>query len=285
MSNDLLRRIESQLSSMTAAQKKVADYILADSMEASFSTIDKLSHAAGVSTASVIRLANALGYGTFSEFQRDLKDCIRLAAAPIHRLNYNAQEPDEQPQGMISEVYRHGLDNLNSVIQDNEEEEFRITGLRLAGAKNIYVTGARTSESTARYLAFNLNRIYQNTLYIADSISSQIDMIKKAGPDDAVIVITVSRYNRILCETAGKCREKGSFVLGLTDSFDSPLVPVSDTRLIGKCWSADFHNSILSQILIADMLIKSCSEAAPERVRKNLEYDEEIFKNVKYFVR
>ena len=73
MQNDLLKKIETLIPNMTSAQKKVADLILSDSFGAAFSTIDKLAHASGVSTASVIRLANAVGYNTFSEFQEDLK--------------------------------------------------------------------------------------------------------------------------------------------------------------------------------------------------------------------
>ena len=284
MQNDLLKKIETLIPNMTSAQKKVADLILSDSFGAAFSTIDKLAHASGVSTASVIRLANAVGYNTFSEFQEDLKECMRTAAAPVHRLAMNTQA-DYVPEGIASDVFRQGIENLNMTFQNLTDELFKDIASRLDQAGKIFITGARTSESTAKYLTFNLNRIFQNTVYVGEALSDQFDLIKKADASSVVIVISNSRYHKALCETAARCREKGSSVIGITDSYDSPLAAKSDIQLIGKCWSVDFHNSILSQIMIADVLIKACSEVNPQRVKANLEYDEQFFRQGSYYMR
>ena len=284
MANDLLKKIELQIADMTTAQRKVADHILSDPFEASFSTIDKLAHASGVSTASVIRLANAIGYDTFSEFQEGLKDCMRSAAAPVHRLSINLQSVDEEEDSLVNEVFKQGIENLNATVGSLDEGTLLQIADRLDKAQAIYVTGARTSESTARYLTFNLNRMFQNALYVGEALTDQYDLIKKADSSDAVIVISNSRYNKVLCETAGRCKEKGSYVIGITDSFDSPVTMNSSVQLVGKCWSADYHNSILAQIFIADALIKACSDVNTARVQRSLEYDEQFFHRGNYYI-
>lgn len=286
MAENIIEQMQNKLAGMTKAQKKVADLIMTDPMEASYSTIDKIAHSADVSTASVIRLANVLGYSTFSEFQNVLKEYMRSGSAPIHRLTLNVRNmEDGVEEDVVTAVYQQGMENLANAVQTLRTETLYEIAEKIGNASCIYITGARTSESTARYLTFNLNRMFLNAVYVGDSMSNQIDLIKKIKPEDVLIVITISRYNKLLCRTAQRCQEKGACVIGITDSYDSPLADCTQVQLVGKCWSTDFHNSILSQIFLADALIKVCSQVNADRVQKNLEYDEQNFSEIQYFVR
>ena len=57
------------MESFTSAQRKVADYILKNPTEVPFMTTDQLAVVIGVSVATVMRLAYALGYTGYSHFQ------------------------------------------------------------------------------------------------------------------------------------------------------------------------------------------------------------------------
>lgn len=287
MSKDIMLQLEKRLSEMTVAQRKVAEYISQNTMEAAFSTIDKIAHSAGVSTTSVIRLANTLGYSAFSEFQKDLKDYLRFHSSPINKLSLNSAEmiPESTQSDVISSVYRNELENIASAMQMLNENSLTEIARKLEQAKSIYVCGARTSESVARYLTYNLNRMFLNVTYVGDSLSGELTVLKKIGPGDVLIAVTVSRYNKGICKIAALCKQWQVPVVAITDSYDSPLVPCSDYQLIGKCRSNAFHNSIISQVFLCDTLIKICSQINPERVRENLKRDEKIVEEMDYFVK
>lgn len=286
MSKDILRQIEAQIPGMTVAQKKVADYILRNTMEAAFSTIDKIAHAAGVSTTSVIRLANALDFKAFSEFQKALKEYMRSHAAPIHKLSLNTRDKEPQGgQGIVADVYHYELENMSEAAKALSEETLKAVASCLDKARNIYICGARTSESVARYLAYDLRRMFLNVTYVGEAPSEQVDLFKRIGPEDVLIAVTVSRYNRTVCHTASLCKKLGITVVAITDDYDSPLAANSHYQFIAKCRSNSFHNSIGAQIFLCDVLIKVCSEVSAERVRKNLKRDEEIVTEMQYFVR
>ncbi|MDD7200439.1 MAG: MurR/RpiR family transcriptional regulator [Sphaerochaetaceae bacterium] len=287
MALDLIREIERQIPEMNEAPRKVAEYILNDSMEASFSTIDRIAHAAKVSTASVIRLANSLGYKTFREFQKALKEYLRTYSAPINKLSLNdsSNTVDANEDGVVVGVYRQELENMNGVLQTLNENIVDDVAKRLEGARAIYICGVRTSESVARYLSFNLGRMFLNATYVGEAHAEQIEFFKRVGPEDVLIAITVSRYNRTVCDAAAFCKGHGVPVIAITDSLDSPLVPFSVHQLIAKCKSNAFHNSIGAQVFLCDILIKACSKINADRVRKNLKQDESIINQMRYFIR
>lgn len=285
MANDILQEMERQISSMTSAQRKVAEYILQDSMEAAFSTIDKIAHSTGVSTTSVIRLANSLGYTTFSEFQKALKDYMRTHSAPINKLSLNVQDDMTLENGVTADVYRYAAENVGSAVQGLNQEVLESIAKQLDEAEHIYICGVRTSESVARYLTFNLNRMYLNTYYVGESLTEQLDLFKRIGKKDVLIAVTLSRYNKVVCDAAALCKKEGIPVIALTDSYDSPLIPFSTYQLIGKCQSNAFHNSIIAQVFLCDALIKVCSLKSADRVRENLKKDEQLQAEFKFFVR
>ena len=58
-------------------QKKVADYIRANFGELAFITLDQVARQADVSTATVIRFAQAMGYSGYADMQRDIINAVR----------------------------------------------------------------------------------------------------------------------------------------------------------------------------------------------------------------
>ena len=93
---DVLQRLNACRDQLTRAQKQVADYFMEDMMGAAFSTVDKTAHAVGVSTTTVVRLANTLGYSGYAELQGALKKYLTTMAAPIHMFSTVPHTDEEQ---------------------------------------------------------------------------------------------------------------------------------------------------------------------------------------------
>ena len=65
-------KLSSVYSTLPQAEKKVADFILANPEEAAHMVINEIAHHAGVSVPSVTRLARKLGYNGFMDFRVSL---------------------------------------------------------------------------------------------------------------------------------------------------------------------------------------------------------------------
>lgn len=287
MSKDIIQQIEHQIPELTSAQRKVAEYILNGPIEAALSTINQIAYAAGVSTTSVIRLANALGYTAFSDFQKALKEYLHAYAAPVNKFSLHTRDAmsETNDQRLAADVYQNTLENLNSARAGTNDDTVNAVVDLLSHAEHIYVCGARTSECIARYLSYNFNRMFLNTTYHDDASLAIQNVLKRITEKDVLVAITLSRYNKSICQTAKRCKERGASVIAMTDSYDSPLVPFSDYQLIGKCASNDFHNSIVAQIFLCDILIGACSQHNQQRVHENLEKEEKIIAEIQHYIR
>ena len=61
--------VREKITDLSSGQKKVARYILGHLEESSYLTLTKISREAGVSETTVVRLAYAIGFESFSSMQ------------------------------------------------------------------------------------------------------------------------------------------------------------------------------------------------------------------------
>ena len=83
-------RIRTSAGVMTPAERKVADAVVADPQLVAFGTVAEVARRAGVSGATVVRLAARLGYDGYVELQEavqgELTDRLRPAAQRIRQV-------------------------------------------------------------------------------------------------------------------------------------------------------------------------------------------------------
>ena len=72
----LEQMIYDKLPTLSAGQKKVAEYILGNKDSFSYATLAKLSKAISVSETTIIRLSYSLGFDSFSAMQQKLREEI-----------------------------------------------------------------------------------------------------------------------------------------------------------------------------------------------------------------
>ena len=85
---EVAERIRTHGASLTSAERRVAEAILAEPQAVGFGTVADLARAAEVGAASVVRLATKLGFDGYSDLQQcvqhDLTQQLRPAAERIH---------------------------------------------------------------------------------------------------------------------------------------------------------------------------------------------------------
>ena len=86
----VVERIRTSAGVMTPAERKVADAVVADPQLVAFGTVAEVARRAGVSGASVVRLASRLGYEGYVELQEavqgELADRLRPAVERIRQV-------------------------------------------------------------------------------------------------------------------------------------------------------------------------------------------------------
>lgn len=278
--NSLITEIEQKRGVLSKAQQLVADYILQESVAASFSTIDKIAHASGVSTATVVRFASSLGFSGFTDFQNALQqyfvkghpDRINRFALNDQLANIEALSDEERNvQDALESLTRRHIDNLNKTLSGMNYDTLRQVINTIASADHIYVAGARTSQAAAEYLNFTLQRSFANSTYLLPEPSLLLEKLSGIRSGDVVIVFCVSHYYRFTLDVVRVAKIAGATVIGIFDREDTPLSPYVDLQLTAACKTNVFHNSALSLIYISDIIVGLCTEVATERAKSTKE--------------
>lgn len=270
----ILKKIEKEMEKLTSSQRRVAEYILKNSHEVSFFTVEHLASQTRVSVATVMRLAYSLGYSGYAEFQKELQDFILNDTSPPGRLAVNVKKLNRNK--MLVQCAEKQIQNIQKTLEYISEEQAERAVEAILKAKKIYIIGLRTSDSTASYLDEGLNRIGINSELLIPESSRLQSLLAKVSNDSLLISIGLPRYAKRTLVITQIARDQGAQILAITDSASSPLAQMADIYLPCAFESLAFHNSALASIFVADYLITAIALKDSEQSKEQLEKIEKI---------
>ena len=114
--NNIYEQIARKREEMSKTQKKIADYILAHQVAASFHTVGRLAKETGVSEASVVRFANFLGFDGYTSFQKQMQEKTQNQMDTPQRLALSYSVYEGREEG-VAQVFKDDIQNLSDTLQ------------------------------------------------------------------------------------------------------------------------------------------------------------------------
>jgi len=269
----LTARIRRSYDSLAPAQRRVADYLLADATAPVFSTADQFASKIGTSSSSVIRCAMALGYQGFPELRRECQALASESLRPAERL--------ERPRSDGADVARQSLqqeiDNLRVLMQSFDAPEMERAVRVLDRAPRVFVKGARSSHSVAWFLALSLAQVRRGVVMLSqtETLPEEVADITSA---DALIVVALPRYTTTTVHLARFFDERDARIVAITDSLRSPLARTADVLMLVPYESASFFNSNVAAMALANALVATLAARHRTRIRQRLEGWEDVWR-------
>ena len=282
MSKDIISKIEAQFSNMTAIHQRIATSIMLDPMQVAFSPVKALSDKFGVSPASIVRFAQQVtDGGGYPQLQHEIQEHIRSSTNPIKRLEDNIATV-AQDETLLTHVFETQINNLQKTFNQNLVTSISRASELLSSANHIYTYGSRGCYATAYYLGHHLNRVFNNADIIADD-DRIAEFLLRTTVQDVVIFISLPRYSSRMITVAKKLHAAGTKVISITGTPTSPFVAHSDVSLFAFSHSSDFHNSQVSSMLVAEMLVSQAISTNMGRALDNLNNIETLFLDLRQF--
>lgn len=251
---DLLRRLTDGARAFSANQRSLAKYVQTHYQTVAFSTVSDLAKQSGVSQATIVRFAKALGFKGYPGFQKEVRRLVRadLKGTERFKLSPAAASP-------LDLVLAKEMENLGALRDAFDAHAFRAALKSLRSASEVLIVGARATAPLATHMAFGLAKLGMRAARALAVTSDTYDQTNRLDRRACVVVIGFPRYLRELVELLDFAKSATLATLAITDSAFSPLR--GDVSLYAPAESASFMAFHSAPLVLINALLHELSFA------------------------
>jgi len=231
-------RIAALAPSLHPSERRVADVISADLSASVESTAQQLADHVGVGRASVVRLAQALGYEGYPQMR--VAVARELAFTP-------AQDPatgDGTAVGALRvgiDAFARNLPRLPAALTEEDVVDFVAT---LDQADRVVIAASGLSTPLGLDAAMRLGSAGRPCEFLPDPLAQQI-AARQLSSTSACLALSGSGVSRPTLAAASAAREAGARVLAITSFANAPLVSFADVALVVPPVTGTFRDELL----------------------------------------
>lgn len=266
--NDIFEHIHASYYELTAAERKVADFVLNRQAQVQFMSITQLADECGTAEATVSRFCRSLGLKGFNAFKMEL---ARVSAVGTET---KSNLPFDTLPGRNQQIAKLAVDAVNQTIELVSEEDVMRCADLLEKAGRVLCFGAGGSMLMAKEFAHLFSNVTPKFTAVSDS---HMQMIAAAGmrEDDVMVLFSYSGATTQGIQELELARSKGVKTILITRFNKSPAANLADVVL--RCGSNEGpfqFGSVpakIAQLVVMDVLFQEYCARNPEGCEKNTE--------------
>ena len=249
--------------------RQAAAYALEHPHEFALGTTSTIARSADLQGSTLVRFAQTLGFGGFSELQEVFRSHLRdrwpdysERLKALHATARDTGDPINLLFGFADSAAA-SITRLREAVQRRELE--RAVDI-LARAETIHCLGQRRSFGAAHYLTYALSQLGLSAALIDNVGGLGPEQVARAGAQDALIAISFAPYAPFTVDHAKSARRAGTPVIVITDSALSPLAGLADVRF--EVVESDFGSfrSLAATFCLAMTLAVAVAERRAETI-------------------
>jgi len=266
---NILERIHAAYYHLTATERKVADFVLAQHEQVQFMSITQLADECGTAEATISRFCRSLKLKGFNAFK------IELAK---HSVSAAAHPPQEQSAdsigGRCAEVGRLSTDAIRQTIELVEPKQVQRAVEMIEKAPRVLCMGSGGSMIMARECAHLFSTVTGKFCPISDS-HSQMSAIATMNPSEIVMLFSYSGATTGGLQVLELAKNRGIGTILVTRFNKSPAAKLADVVL--RCGSNEgpfqFGSTPakVAQLILMDVLFQEYCHRNREESEENIQ--------------
>ncbi|MDD4327264.1 MAG: MurR/RpiR family transcriptional regulator [Eubacteriales bacterium] len=273
---DIFGIIETSLPKMSKGQKAIARYINLNYEKAAHYTAAKIATETNVSESTVVRFASELGFEGFPEFQKRLREDLKVKLTSVERLNTSVYSG--MSVNIVKSVIKSDISKLENTLQEFDYDSFNNACDLIMSAQRIFILGVRSSAPLAAFLGFYFNLMFDNVRLVhTTSVSEMFEQVMNVRDGDVVLGISFPRYSKRTIRAMQYCRDSGADVIAITDKPDNPIALNSDCALLAPSDMASFVDSLVAPLSLINVLLAELGNRNKERISETFSNLERIW--------
>ena len=240
---NILATTEFLLPSLTAAEKRVAEFVLASPKEVIKMPLQKLAKRCGCGEATIVRLCKTVGVSGYAEFKLLLEAQLSYPPAKEESVHLGADHGMGQ---IIENVFKLNILNLKKTLEVAAVEEYESACEVIASARKICFFAIGDAMFPCSYASLRFRRIGYDC-YADSDADVQIVNACNMGVGDVAIAISHSGRTKQVVESMRIARERGAVTVCITKAGKSELTKYSDIVLYNVTTDTTVDKEIIAR--------------------------------------
>ena len=265
----ILERIHASYFQLTAAERKVADYILAQHIHVQFMSISQLADECGVAEATISRFCRSLKLKGFNAFKLEL---ARYSTSGINTKKRTFST--DTPAGRVQEIGQVATDAVQQTIDLVKLHEVQRAVELIENAGRVLCIGAGGSMIMAQEFAHLFSMVTGKIRAVSGS-HMQVTAIATLEKDDVVVMFSYSGATQSGVQILELAKNSGVKTILITRFDKSPDAKVADVVL--RCGSNEGpfqFGSVpakIAQLVVMDVLFQEYCYRNAESSTNNIQ--------------
>ncbi|MGF6174057.1 MurR/RpiR family transcriptional regulator [Ensifer sp. 4252] len=275
--------INAHFTALTRAERQLAETLLDNYPVSGLGSITTVAENAGVSTPTVARMVQKLGYKGFPDFQSRLHQELEATISnPINKHDrWAASAPGTHTLNRFADA---AMNNMRETLAQIEPREFDEAVALVADRKrNVYLLGGRITRAVADYLFTHLQVIRPGVTEIASNASAWPHYVLDMRHGDVLILFDIRRYEQEMETLAKSARERGVEIVLFTDRWSSPVAKSASKVFRSQIEVPSAWDSSVVILFLVEALIEAVQSTNWDATRDRMKTLEGLFDSTRIF--
>jgi DNA-binding MurR/RpiR family transcriptional regulator len=260
-------QLRSALPDLTRAERQLASHMLSHYPMAALGSITQLAKASQVSTPTVVRLAQKLGYKGYPDVQASLRREVEaMLVSPLSKHDrWAGGVPDTHILNRFADAV---MANLQATLGQINHAEFDAACALLADPnRHVFAMGGRITHVLADYFTSLMTVVRSEVTLLSDSATTWAPALLDMKQGDVLLVFDIRRYENAVLQIAEMAREQGAEIILITDRWVSPAASLASHTLAchieaPSAWDSNVSLMVLVETLLASVQSKTWDDTA-----------------------
>lgn len=279
------QQIKAAFDGLTRAERQLASHIMRNYPVAALGSITVLAKGADVSTPTVVRLAQKLGYRGYPDFQSVVRSEVeeRLISPLAKHDRWAGSAPQAHMLNRFAEAV---MGNLQATLAQIDHAEFDAIAALLADpGRRVWATGGRITHALADYFVTHMNVIRPGVSLLSDRGNAWPPALIDMKRGDVLLVLDIRRYENSVLQLVELAAEQGAEVVLVTDQWISPAAAHARHRLSAHVEAPSAWDSTVAIQLLIETLLAAVENQTWTDTQARMRRLEELYARSRFFRR
>lgn len=262
---------------LTPSERRIAEIVLSEPELVAFGTVAELAGRANAGAATVVRLANKIGFDGFTGLQQAVQEELSRRLRPAAERIRQAL-----PTDAVGRTTAIELDNVADTLNGANRATVELAvDLLVDPSRRIVFLSGDASAGVAMQTASELSALRRDVRFVAGNEVAVLRDIALLEPGDVVVAIDLRRYDSWLIDAVHLASSVECDIIAITDSLLSPIAARAVAAFAVAAGSAGPFDSHVGTLALCNALMTACSARLRESATHRLDRFEAVWHEAK----